>query len=214
MYVLISLARSVSLFPYVCRLLQVGAQTCSTVASSWVRLHDCIQEQRPNNGVVLWTQYRQWALNCNILTDDELKMATTFLSDAGALIHYDDENTVASALSIGYGEWKNCRLSDLVVLDPQWLASVMASLITFRHRWIKNGVLELSVIGQVFENQPAHLHHALLALFEKFSIIYRLRGSDSVIVRDTLTCPRDVRSLTLTLIPDTQCQCQYRFCRN
>jgi hypothetical protein len=166
----------------IARLLAVGVETRATIASNWVRLHDCIQEQRATNGVVLFSQYKQWAINCNIFSDDELKMATSFLCDAGALIHYDDAQTIASPLSLGQGDWKDCKLSDLVVLDPQWLANVMASLITFRHRWIKNGVLALSVVGQVFDSQPQHLHNALLALFEKFSIVFRMRNTDSVVV--------------------------------
>lgn len=49
-----------------------------------------------------------------------------FLYDVGSLVHFDDT----------FG-----GLQDLVVIDPQWLADVMKSIISFNNKWVKNGLI-------------------------------------------------------------------------
>lgn len=58
-------------------------------------------------------------------TDDELDQATNFLHSNGILIHYTDS-----------------ELSDLYFVDPQWLCSTLADIITIRERnpHVKDGM--------------------------------------------------------------------------
>ena len=51
------------------------------------------------------------------VSNDELDQATTFLHSNGILVHYSDS-----------------QLSDLYFVDPQWLCSSLANVITIRER--------------------------------------------------------------------------------
>ena len=84
----------------------------------------------------MWSQLRCWTLSlslslslplCNraALSDhgynekaDELDQATTFLHENGILLHFDDSSL----------------LSDLYFLDPQWLCSNLAKVITVQQK--------------------------------------------------------------------------------
>lgn len=58
----------------------------------------------------------------------ELEQAVKFLHECGTLLHYDDLQS---------------NLSDLYFLDPQWLCSVMAKIITMKQLTIiSKGVRE------------------------------------------------------------------------
>ena len=50
--------------------------------------------------------------------------ATEFMHNAGVLLHFNTP-----------------LLHDIVVIDPQWLADIMATVVTFSHTWVKSGIL-------------------------------------------------------------------------
>jgi hypothetical protein len=72
-----------------------------------------------------WDHLVKLAEGCGI-DSEELVEVARFLYDAGTLVHFDD------AFS---------GLQDLVVIDPQWLADVMKSIISFNNKWVKNGAI-------------------------------------------------------------------------
>ena len=72
-----------------------------------------------------WDHLVKLAEGCGI-NSEELVEVARFLYDAGTLVHFDD------AFS---------GLQDLVVIDPQWLADVMKSIISFNNKWVKNGAI-------------------------------------------------------------------------
>jgi hypothetical protein len=72
-----------------------------------------------------WDHLVKLAQGCGI-NSEELVEVARFLYDAGTLVHFDD------AFS---------GLQDLVVIDPQWLADVMKSIISFNNKWVKNGAI-------------------------------------------------------------------------
>jgi hypothetical protein len=51
-----------------------------------------------------------------------LVTALQLLHDLGSILFFADDN----------------HLNDKVVLDPQWLANLMASLFTTKHSWVRN----------------------------------------------------------------------------
>ena len=129
------------------------------VSQSWVRLHDYLKSKKKLLDIVDWKTYEEWAQIAGIPSGKALDLATEFFCGVGSLIHFSD---------------KNEKLNNLVILNPQWLADVMASLITFNHTWAKDGVLSVSKIPQIFKKFPTDLHESLLILLEKFGIINRL----------------------------------------
>jgi len=66
-------------------------------------------------------------------------------------------------------------LQDLVILDPQWLMQVIATIFTTKHTWIKNGLLEHSALKQIWKAYPEEIHPKLLILLEKFQMVYTLQ---------------------------------------
>lgn len=72
-----------------------------------------------------WQQVEKLGVGCGIIRED-LPEVIRFLHDVGTLVHFDDP----------FG-----GLQDLVVIDPQWLADVMKSIISFNNKWIRNGML-------------------------------------------------------------------------
>jgi hypothetical protein len=60
-------------------------------------------------------------------------------------------------------------LKDLVIIDPQWLADVMKSVVSFNNKWIKNGLVSESDLRQwVWRDYPPELHSSLQRIFERF----------------------------------------------
>lgn len=62
------------------------------------------------------------------VSNDELDQATSFLHSNGILLHYDDS-----------------QLCDLYFLNPQWLCSLLANVITVRERnpHVKDGQIPI-----------------------------------------------------------------------
>ena len=56
-------------------------------------------------------------LNLN-MDKSELQQAVKFLHESGVILHYNDLQT---------------KLSELYFLDPEWLCTLMAHVITFKH---------------------------------------------------------------------------------
>ena len=129
------------------------------VPPSWVRLHDLIQIYKVSNDVVEWKDYANWAEASDIRSKEEILLATEFLSGVGSLIHYHDNQEESN---------------NIVILNPQWLSDVMSSLITFKHSWVKDGMLPLSAVPQVFKKYPQFMHSSLIFLLERFQIVHRL----------------------------------------
>jgi len=107
-----------------------------------------------------WNSFVQLASEVNFKDEDQLLRATNFLNDLGSLVFFEDDKT----------------LERLVVLDPQWLTSMFASVITTSHTYVKNGILRTSLLGQIWRSPqyPANMHGSLLGILQKFEILYPL----------------------------------------
>ena len=70
------------------------------------------------------------------------------------------------------------RKANLVCIDIQWLARAFSAVITFRHSWIKDGVLHQSALGHIWRGFGiVNLQDmiAIMSLFEKFNIAFARR---------------------------------------
>ena len=60
--------------------------------------------------------------------------------------------------------------------NRQALADVMSSVITFRHRWAKNGIITLETLANhIWIGYDKELHESFLSLFEKFEVGIKLK---------------------------------------
>ena len=150
------------------------------VAQSWVKLHDFIGTASIDSETTSRSVLEDWARMCGV-KEDQITTACRFLRDMGSLLYFE-----------GVG------LENLVILNPKWLTSMMSSLITFQHSWVKAGTLPLQDVPQVFKSYPTEMHETLLSLLEQFSIIFRIHSQDGkreILVPSLL--PEDCRSSIL-----------------
>lgn len=88
----------------------------------------------------------------------ELQQATKFLHENGVLLHYDDAN-----------------LKDLFFLDPQWLADMLAHVVTIReiNPFAKCGIMRMDNLLALFKNSitaPVDVKQFMLSLLNKFEL--------------------------------------------
>jgi serine/threonine protein kinase len=159
--------------------------------------------------VIPWSVWRDTAFReYKFKDEDSIKVATSFLHDLGIIIWF---NTPES------------KLSDLVILDSQWLTKVFASIVSAKNDsqygvagCIKNGILQHKDLNLIWRepDYPQRLHRFLLAIFEKFEILHRLDGttdipnltSDTIIDRNdnnlNVSTSKDYKELTgISMIP-------------
>lgn len=70
------------------------------------------------------------------------------------------------------------KKANLICIDIQWLARAFSAVITFRHNWIKNGVLHQTALGHIWRDFGIVDQHdimAIMSLFEKFNIAFSRR---------------------------------------
>ena len=95
--------------------------------------------------------------------EDELKLATLFLTDIGTLLHYDD---------------RSHHLDELYFLDPRWLCDMMAKIVTVKERnpFVSNGILNTKDIPFLFREErfPWQYFKQYFALLDIFEIALAL----------------------------------------
>ena len=129
------------------------------VPNNYYLLDQLLMKERQKHQWVRWAQYLRWVNQCNI-NKENVGTVTRFLHDVGTLIYFDTQG-----------------LRDIVILDPQWLANIMASLVTFNHHWIKDGILNTIDLEHIWKQYPKSLYSKLIMLLSKFQVIAPLRQS-------------------------------------
>ena len=114
--------------------------------------------------------------------DEELKTATLFLTDIGALLHYDD---------------RSHNLNELYFVDPRWLCDMMAKVVTIKEKnpFLRKGILHSKDIPFLFRDKrfPWDRYEQYLALLDRFEIALPL-DNKRVLVPSMLPaiCPKEV----------------------
>ena len=123
-----------------------------------------LQEKETRNPpAVTWNEYsHSIASRVNFKDEEHLLEATEFLNNLGSLVFFKSESTSEA----------------LVVLDPQWLTAMFASIITTSHNYTQNGILLKSNLPQIWRppQYPQKMHQTLIKLLQEFEIIYQLAG--------------------------------------
>jgi hypothetical protein len=127
-----------------------------------------LHQKEAGRPILKWNEYQQLGSKANITDDRTLISATEFLHDVGSLIWFNQSS-----------------LRDLVILDPQWLSNVMASIISFKSNW-KNGVLHHPNLPIIWKNYPESLHKVLLGILEKFEVVFPIKGQEGASVVPTM----------------------------
>lgn len=132
------------------------------VPECYVLMEKLVTKEKKENGkpLLMWAEYRSIAAkNAHIYDDSTLRACSQFLHDVGSIIWFNQP-----------------LLSELVILDPQWLSDVMASVISFKANW-KSGILQHDTLPIVWKQYPSSLHKTLLGILERFEVVFPIRDS-------------------------------------
>jgi hypothetical protein len=66
--------------------------------------------------------------------------------------------------------------SEWIIIDPQWLAKIMATLISFKNQW-KSGIVPASILPKIWTEFPVEIHSMILQLLETFEVIYKVKNA-------------------------------------
>ena len=113
---------------------------------------------------ITWNQFLEYAHMFGIKGEEEVREMATFLHDMGSVLWYN-----------------STMMRDMVILDPQWLSEMMASIISMKVRW-KDGELPHSALANIWKAYPQSMHATLLSFLEHFEVAYPLKGTDKTIV--------------------------------
>lgn len=106
--------------------------------------------------VMAWSDWCKFVQsNAMIHEEADVISATSFLSDVGALLWFNEP-----------------QLKDTVVLDCQWLTQVFSSIVTVRTTMIRNGVFRHADLPLLWKQFPSSLHPFMLLILRKFELIY------------------------------------------
>ncbi|KAH3760195.1 leucinerich repeat kinase [Pelomyxa schiedti] len=133
------------------------------VPSRWVSISQVISDRRQQGHKVLsWKDYLSLASSCGVEDPSKAKDAVKFLHEVGSLLHFDDATS---------------DLASLVVIDPNYLASVCSTIVTFKSNLVRDGRLVAAALPLLWKSFPPASHATMLSLLEKFNILYPLDRS-------------------------------------
>jgi Leucine-rich repeat (LRR) protein/GTPase SAR1 family protein len=119
-------------------------------------------------------QWHAMAEKCFIKTKEDSFAALRFLADVGVVFHFKAENSdllPPSEDSISTEKQAQQALENIVVLDPQWIADLLSTVISLKHNYVKDGILESKVLPQLWKSYPVELHSSMLDLLKRFEIV-------------------------------------------
>ena len=104
------------------------------------------------------TMVHQMSLS-DVQDDEELSIATLYLTDIGSLLHFDD---------------RGHSLHEIYFIDPCWLCDIMSKVLTIKEvsPFVKNGILYFKDIPILLKNEqfPWQYFEQYLTLLDKFEI--------------------------------------------
>ena len=130
----------------------------------------------------------------DIQDDDELRTATHFLHEVGALLHYDDRKD---------------NLDDLYFVDPRWLCDLMSTVVTVKQRnpYVKQGILRSKNIPLLFKDRhfPNRYFNQYLTLLNRFEIALPLDKDHKRILIPSMLPERHPDVVAMQQLDDRSC---------
>eukprot|EP01127_Copromyxa_protea_P009760 TRINITY_DN231_c0_g1_i2.p1 TRINITY_DN231_c0_g1~~TRINITY_DN231_c0_g1_i2.p1 ORF type:complete len:2533 (-),score=509.78 TRINITY_DN231_c0_g1_i2:1516-9114(-) len=106
------------------------------------------------------SEFYHYGRMCCLNEEEELLEASQVLHDFGVIIYFPTDP----------------QLCEIVLLDPYWLTELIASLITTKHKFIRDGLINNSSLLQLWRppKYPQDLHFHLYQLLKRFEIVYNI----------------------------------------
>ena len=138
--------------------------TRQTITKSFLVLEKLILEEREGNlqPVLTWVEFCALASVCTLGTQDLARRAADYLHQMGTIVYFPQDP----------------ELSDIVVIDPQWLSDLFTTLITTKSNYASsaNGIVSTRNLLHLWRPPkfPQEMHRKLLTLLERFEIIFNI----------------------------------------
>jgi GTPase SAR1 family protein len=162
------------------------------VPESYVLMEKLISKEKSHQRpLIMWSEYRAIAKNAHIYDDSTLRACSQFMHDVGNIIWFNQP-----------------ELSELVILDPQWLSDVMASVISFKANW-KSGLLQHDSLPIVWKQYPVSLHKTLLGILERFEVVFPIKGGEGASIVPAMlpdSCPEAMEAFNSLRLPRAEYQ--------
>jgi len=111
--------------------------------------------------VMNFEEFKNVVSSCGIPEDNAIGVAE-FLNNMGSLVFWNDPRK---------------GVNEMVVLDPQWIVDLMATLISTKANFVSNGILKRADVTHIWHPPrfPFNFHDQIIGLLECFGIVYRLQ---------------------------------------
>ena len=122
----------------------------------WMDVHDDIRRfstQKQMVPVMSEQEVRERGIQHGVTEKSQITPMLRLFSNTGDFIHHD-------------------RVSDRVILNPQWLAEQLCILITFKKEYFEDGILLLVKMNELWGHIPKQHREEILKLFRHFNICF------------------------------------------
>lgn len=131
------------------------------IPDSYTKLEKTIMQLRTHSSTLSFNDFSQVAIAAGVAKEDCVT-CLEFFHDVGLVVYFND---------------KSGGLSDMVILDPLWIANLLSSIITLKHSYVKDGIMMASCLPQIWREYPPSEYNWLLKLLDKFEITFRIVAS-------------------------------------
>jgi len=150
----------------------------SKMPATYFALEDmCLMERRNKEllgavPILTWEEVSLLARKSNFMKLDETKPDAQDAFDAQLSVAIDVLHLLGSVVRF---KEAGSGLENYVILDPQWVTKVFATIITTKQNFVREGVIDVATLfTQVWRPFPPKLHSMLLNLLESFEIVFKL----------------------------------------
>ncbi|GAM26449.1 hypothetical protein SAMD00019534_096240 [Acytostelium subglobosum LB1] len=165
--------------------------------TTYLKLEKLLLEERSKRAIptMPWSEVVRLGTLACIADSKELDRAVSFLHLMGAIVHFPKENI----------------LKDMLILDPQWITNLLATIVTSKCSFANNGIIQHKDLAHIWKppTYPSELHPHLLKLLERFDVAFNMLGTDAksdkaqslipaMLPRD---CPQDIKTSLIRQLP-------------
>ena len=127
------------------------------IPSAWLDFEHALHDMKSKKNILDYADIEKIASNHGIFDQLELNQALQFLHDLGSLMHFNNE-----------------FLRDKVVINPQFMVDLMASLVSVHNNFIVDGKLNHADVEKIWKKYDPALHAWILKITEKFDLTFAI----------------------------------------
>ena len=144
----------------------------TTLSNSWAATKEAVRELAGRYPQLSYGEFTQLAQSHGVGSQREVEALAQLLNELGEVVYFGDDD----------------MLSDMVVLNPEWLTKAIGYVLEDRATCDSDGILDHSRLREIWggnvgrSGYPRAHHPYFLRLMERFDISYRLDGEEASLV--------------------------------